>query len=92
MDDLNLAFNLAKYIYNGGITGIVFWILYDIHILKKRAEKAMEKKDVSELIHSELALVKQEQAHIKIQLDRIENKIDDMRGDFYLPPSRRDAK
>ena len=86
--EITLFLELGKYIYNGGVTGVMVWIIYDIHTLKHKMAKSIQKQDVVALVDGELALVKQEQVHIKEQLDRIEDKIDDMRNDLYRPISK----
>lgn len=86
--DIQVLVGIGKYIYDGGITGVIAWLLYDIYQLKNRMSKTMEKQDVVQLVQSELALVKQEQTHMKEQLDRIEDKLDAMREDLYLPATK----
>lgn len=86
--DIQVLVGIGKYIYDGGITGVIAWVLYDIYQLKNKMSQTMDKQDVSQLVQSELALVKQEQSHMKEQLNRIEDKIDAMREDLYLPATR----
>lgn len=86
--DIQVLVGIGKYIYDGGITGVIAWVLYDIYQLKNKMSNTMDKQNVSQLVQSELALVKQEQSHIKEQLNRIEDKLDVMREDLYLPATR----
>lgn len=90
MDDFGLMLSLGKYIYNGGLTGVIFWLLYDMRMIKMHMQDAIKKKDVTDMIASELALVKQDQSYVKEQLNRIEGKLDKMIDDIYLPRVRKE--